>query len=1052
MASLGQGVKGGLGALPGSGNLFGDTAGALPLPGAPTKPAPSGKGAGAKPTPRVAPRQNTQPLMPLPDPTLHTTAPPPTPLLNQPDPMGQAAALAKQQAQQQSENRTLNALATGQVGINSPPDVKLMIMQPTPRITDALNDSKDLMTAYQAAYKTVTGHIADSSALGNKQAAALGLPVTGVPWLQRLAGETGNMLIGLGPGLAHQAVGEGQDLANAGAAAVNDTLGAVGLPQGRVQGNFDFSHTRQFAGALEHSYGQTINHPSQQLSQDPLAFISNVATPFFMGAGGIARGAELAGTAEDAGALTADTAAGRAAQTVGHAVTHPGSTAKTLLRPQPQQREISTGEGGLTLKPPAYKSALGGLAQTRVLDPLLERHLAQPSPFAAAGQRISNFFHAPKSPLSAGARFGRKARNDLESDIRIRAGALATRMPEEQAASLARGTALSDRHRALYAGGTTSDQAALQPWRDWAAIKPPPADTPMKDPQFLTPADLKAHPYLQQSESGLARQFEKGSSMIASDKDAMESPDKFRYVPQELINSMKTYQAPKGALSTAANVIDRGTQVIRSGRFLTPAYSLWAPQNGLIHLSQAGAFVFRNAWQLKNEWPKLPEEVRGAIDGGMGKGIAKATSGGEAAEGGKLAQSMANIQHFWHKFDDQWARRMSAIHELNSSGYHDAGAWQKLYRQNPAEFRKIVGGQGNREAINYTEMTPAERQTFQKLFTAYGWTRGASTYAARFPLQHPIQARAGVALGQEGTNIVQDYYKKLGGMVPNWLRGYLPIGGSKLLDTSSLNPAGTLGSLIQEIPGATQGQTESALGELAPIPGMIEELMSGANKYGTAYKGNQKLLGPIEEAANRFKPLAAFQTFLGTKKGGTFVSGRQQGLEQMAGSPVTTLRNPTNTAALGEKDYEQSLSETQKIQFQYNQGINNLPAELKLYQHVTGGPLDGATISRLKNDYDQVEQRDLFQYHYAQVHGAKSWKSLPPVNKWNGTIDWLQHHGYSHQTIAQLEKAFSQLHDDKSIESAVNALWQGTGIGSAVSAWKSVVKGMKPPVLTKANP
>lgn len=725
-----------------------------------------------------------------------------------------------------------------------------------------------------------------------------------------------------------------------------------------------------------------------------------------------------------------------------------------------QNRLDSSERTPFTLHPPAYKSALGGYLQTKVLDPLLEKHIAEPTPYARAGAAFTKFMNAGKpGKITAAAQFGRKARTDLENDIRIRTGGLVSRVgTEEEAANIARGTAFADRWRALHGAGVTAEEAAQQPWRDWTAIKPPPADMPTKRPELLTPRDFKNHPYLKLSNGQLADQFEKGSRMIPTHRaeEAMlksEEPQDVRYVPSDLINGMKTYKPDVGKAAGALNAIDRGTQLIRSGRFMTPAYAQWAVQNGLIDLSQQGAFMFRNIWQLKKEFPKLPRDVQGMIDHGMGKGIAMATSGGESAAKMRFLNGpkIAALQHFWHKLDDQWARRLAAIHELNSSGFHSASAWTKLARKDPEKFRQIVGGQANREAINYTEMSPSERATLQKLMTAYGWIRGASTYAARFPLQHPVQARVGSEIGQEGEKYVDEYYKKLGGMVPSWLREYLPLGGSRLLQTQWASPTGTLGNLIGEAPGATIGQTEALTGELAPVPTALMEMASGTSKYGTPYKGTQRFTAPISQAISRFKPLSALETFGQFKKGGTFHQGRLQGLEQLAGSPMETLRNPTQTAGLGEKDYEASLPTPDKIQFQYSQSINNLPAEVAEYKRVTGNDLAPSVLSRIKTDLDNVEQRDLFQYHYAQAHHAKTWKSLPPLNKLNGTVEWLTDHGFSSAELTAIHHAAARLTNDKEVDTLVNSLWAGTGIGAASGAWKRAQKGFKPPVLTGAN-
>jgi hypothetical protein len=591
----------------------------------------------------------------------------------------------------------------------------------------------------------------------------------------------------------------------------------------------------------------------------------------------------------------------------------------------------------------------------------------------------------------------------------------------------------------------------------WAGIKPRNVDEPTLAPEFITAKHLKDHPSLSiGSDNALSDHFKPGSKMVAT-KDQIEAdtgPDGshvIRYVPQDLVDSLKTYHYD--ASGKVLNNIDRATQVVRSGRFMTPAYFQWAIQNGLLHAAQAGIHLPRNIYQLRTEWPKLSPQVQGAIDGWLGKGIARSTEGGQAAAESWLGQKTQGAREFWHKVDDQWARRLSAIHELNREGYHSAKDWTKLYNKNRGEMQNIVGRTGSKEAISYSEMTPAERASLQKVMTAYGWTRGATTYAGRFPLQHPIQATVGMKASQEvGQPAIKKWYDELGGMVPGYLKEDLPVGGKWLMPTSMFSPTGTGGNLLFEIPGLTGSSTESLASEESPALAALTGFVEGRDQYGKQYVGNQRFTEPIKGFAHAFKPYSALETLIGGKKGGTYVQGPEQAALQLSGAPLKELKDPKKTASLGEKDFEQSLSPTDRIRFQYSRKLEQLPKELAMYQKAAGQPLDHMSLSRLKGDFDNVEQRDMFQYQYANAHGAKTWKALPPLNKFAGTVDWMAHHGYNHASLAALQhQVTTQATDDKQVEAIVNKMWQATGIGQYESKWKSTVKGLQPPALTHAN-
>jgi len=1013
---IGQGVKGGAGALPGMGDnpLFNINLG--------------------KNAPRVAPTPNTQPLLPL-------SLPPEAPGLSQ-GPLTQIGQQQIADATTAAENRAMHALTHPATIPHLDDAAKQVINNPTPRMavamkTMGINPAKlpHLITSDEIKGAKVdfgSGKIS----VGGKNVSPDQLAISGFQphtskFQQIVSGEANNLL-SLGPGLV-KFLGEDVPVS-----AYNSFFHWKAQQQ-----NPAMDPAQQDVNRMGKGFIEPFIHPGRTWQQDPAAFINSWATLPFAGAGAVSRVSALSKVGDLAAA---------------NDISIPRQIGRTLIKPPRQMRDISAqfGEGAtpLTIRPPAYKSALGGYIQ-KGSDAYLQRKLNEP-PSDLTPQFIRDLVSG--GSMSPASRFGRKLRYDFETNIRGRAGALKSRMDESLASALARGTVFRDTHNDIYNAGASADQIANRTDTQWVGIKPRRGDEPTLAPEYLTPQHIKDFKGLTiNSDNALAKQFEPGGRMVATDKEVEadtgpDGPHQLRFVPKDLIDSLKTYE--HGTSGKALNLIDRGTQIVRSGRFMTPAYGQWAVQNGLIHAAEAGLKAPRNIYQLRNEWPKLGPEVQGAIDGWMGKGIARSTEGGEAAAESWLGQKTSGLRERWHVLNDQWARRMQAIHELNEEGFHNAAAWKKLYKNNPDRMRQIVGHQGSDAAINYSEMTPAERATAQKVMTAYGWTRGATTYAGRFPLNHPIKAAIGMQIAQDiGQPYIKHWYDMLGGMVPGYLKEDLPLGGKYLLPTSMFSPTGTAGKLAFEVPGLTGSSTESLSSEESPVMSGITGFTEGRDPYGRQYVGNQRFTEPLKGVAHAFKPYSALETLIAGKKGGTYVQGPLQAAEQLAGVPLRELKNPKQTAGLGEKDYEQSLSPTDRIRFQYSRKMELLARELALYQKANNGnPIDGQSLSRLKADFDNVEQRDIFMYQYANAHGAKTWKSLPPLNKFAGTVDWMTHHGYSHSQLAALQHEVStQATDDKQVEQLVNTLWQQTGIGHVERAWKSVVKGLQPPALTHAN-
>jgi len=315
----------------------------------------------------------------------------------------------------------------------------------------------------------------------------------------------------------------------------------------------------------------------------------------------------------------------------------------------------------------------------------------------------------------------------------------------------------------------------------------------------------------------------------------------------------------------------------------------------------------------------------------------------------------------------------------------------------------------------------------------------------RFPFQHPAQAAVGMELAREGRKRVDEYYAGHNGMVPEWLSGYAPYGGGRLFETGLLNPGETLGSLVQSIPGLTKGQTESLSSQESPAFGMLQELISGQSRYGQAYRGNERITGPLGELAGRFGPYSTLKSLTTSKKGGgTFQQGVIPGLKQFFSIPTTKLNNPSQTAALGMKDYEQALSMPDEIKFRHDYSLQQLPRELKHYARVNGSPLDNNSLSMLRHDIDNVETRDMYQTHFAGAHGARSFKSLPAIDKAKAGIAFnLQYKYFTPQQAQEYSAALGTVHNESDMTKAADMIWRANDIGKAATKWKAMVKQMQ---------
>lgn len=675
-------------------------------------------------------------------------------------------------------------------------------------------------------------------------------------FLDTMVGNLGKELVGVGPGLVHLGVGLYND--------PTATLKAMGVQ-------------------IYHSYGELINHPLRLLKNDPLGFISDVAIPL-AAAGAVARVGDLGavGSSLRAGEITKAQAAVQVVKILHRAQNLERDANGNLVR---AQRNVVS--NGVTLHPPLAKGAFG-YVQRKALDPISNK-LASASVSPVEGMKIPS----PLTPLkfARNKKTGREALREMnfQADTRGARRAADEGIPLREAVAQERQKAMADRQKELFEGGINPDEYAQLPASQQDSLiavrKPKPASKQASPSAFASNPGFKAQH---------DNMFEHDNELVA------QNSDKFSYVSKSFANSSAPYAPGTGALARAVDVGDKATQLVRSGRLMTPSYSKWAVQNAGLVTSQQGALVFRSIYDLKKEVPKLSAPDRAEFDAGagVGKGVTSTLEGvGEGFKpNGRIRKATDALAHGkgawpgWSAINDDWARRMSLIHELNSAGYHGAEAWSSLMRDDPERFRSIART-AQREVIDYREMTPTERATFGKLTTAYGWTRGATTYTARYPFNHPAQATIAAAAGKQGKDISEEYFNALGGSVPSWMRSYLPIGGG-FLSGDTLSPAGTMGGLFSGFPGVHTGGSLEALD--SPVVKQTLLLSQNADKYG---KPGYSIPAALGSLASAFRPYKDIQQLKGQGPK-SFVQGPLATAENWYG--FEKLADPHKTAISGE--------------------------------------------------------------------------------------------------------------------------------------------------------
>ena len=952
------------------------------------------------------------------------------------------------------------------------PKVKGLLMSPSPRLQMHLDYNPQLRQQHQQAM-SITGwnkaqprveapSPAEAKIMHQREyQAAHAKPMTegiaGVPlfsnpvaaWGQRLVGGLGQSAIDAGVGMAH-------------------LPGAL------------YHHPLGTPEAMGKNMGESMlgmfTHPGREFVTNPSEGVMNLATLASFGAGSVAR---VGKAAEVLGA------AGRGEMTAGEAAKGLGSA---LYRTPRMERSIKPlpGDTSLRLQPPAFKSSLGGYWHTKAWDPLMEHAIEA----RAAGNEGVNFLgkNIPFSPqvsakMSSFAErhMGKLLRRDVEIRTQMERGGMEAKLVEQAAKEgklmpppkgikgrIGRAfhpdPAIANAQAEAYATHAATSHANLWKslWDGGASPKvfeknPDAYVGVRKPPTSWTQKDMAKYSSERQIFHQWNRTVETDPAKLAAD------PEAYQFIPKAMWKRLRPGERSYGdPVVKGMNMIDAGNQAIRTGRFIHPGYAAWGLQNAVFHLSQAGMHVFRNIYQYRNEVPKFTAEDRAKFlnsvgAGHFGGGIARATGGGEESYFRGATKGLAGM---WHSVDDKVPRTLSLIHELNRMGYHNAEDWSKLMKENPVKFRSIAQ-KAQHQAIDYAEMSPTERATMQKLFTAYGWTRGASTYTARFALEHPVQASVLAELSREGAKQRDAFWSKQGGMVPEWLRSSMPLDiNSKhpgLLATGDINPGETFGQALGAL-GLLPGPSGSASEQLGPAAQGLFELGTGRDSFGNQIRGGitGRAAQAMSDTLKRFTPYSYLNMLTGAKKGGgTFQEGALPFALSELGVPYKQLRDPKTTAALGMKDWEQSLTKPDEIKFRYQQALKQFPQELSLYAKKNGTPLDRGTIAKIKGDFEAVQQRDLWQYNYAQSKGANSFRALPAIDKATAGIKFMVDHKYMHPSdVASAMQGIQEakrMGSEAEMNTIASEIWGSYPIGQIANTWKSTMKAMQPVPLQPAR-
>lgn len=435
-----------------------------------------------------------------------------------------------------------------------------------------------------------------------------------------------------------------------------------------------------------------------------------------------------------------------------------------------------------------------------------------------------------------------------------------------------------------------------------------------------------------------------------------------------------------------------------------------------------------NARQLRGIRAATGQTPIGALHG-TGRGYIRALTDPVAHAMGRVADQPFRDASFLHEARRRGYRKLSDVKALITKADNgDTAALQEM---------ADIGRKAQEEIVKFAQLNPAEQAVARQVFFVYNWMKGATRYAGRFPLQHPIQTSVLNAGAQIGNADVQ---RGVGGLPP-YLVGSIPVGHGKLSNPFALNPLGTAVQVGRAAQGTLKELAPGQFGQfdkhtMEDWTSLISPVFGGAIEARDQTGGR----GYVQNIMRNIAPYKLYQGLAHPGTGSTFPGTRAEAVgHYVLGSLYPRKYDPKAMQAALER---MNINHPEKL----------IPDLVKKYEKATGEKMPPELISAYRKDLHELKAQKDFKTSYAHDHNSPSYRRLPAVNKAQSAIDYLdQHHVVDKATIQDFKTALETMPNDEAANEFANSLWSITNVGAAKRTWNEMMKITKQGDLTKAK-
>lgn len=423
-------------------------------------------------------------------------------------------------------------------------------------------------------------------------------------------------------------------------------------------------------------------------------------------------------------------------------------------------------------------------------------------------------------------------------------------------------------------------------------------------------------------------------------------------------------------------------------------------------------------------------------------GQTPAEAGMEGTSRGLIGAAAHPLVEQMGRIADQPFRDSAFLHEARRMGYRKLSDVDGLFNRarggDEAAYGQIanMARRAQEEVVKFKHLNGVEKEVASNLMFVYNWMKGSTRYMARFPLQHPIQTAAYNQIAPVGNRWVQ---KKMGG-VPWFMLGSIPVGKASngdpiLINPFALNPLGSGLDVARAAMGTYKALFDPKDFNKYSDPTVLDLTNPVVQEVVKGITGGK--VQPTQDIEQQIAPLRLGQDLAHPGRGQLFPMTKEEAL----GHYVIGSMFPRRASQVA---IESSLEREAR-----GNPVELFHQQLTQYEKSSGNKIPPSMQARIKGDIESMQEMKDFSDKYARDHGSTGFKNMPPANKAEAALQFLESH--SHLSAAEIQgfqAAVKNAPNDAVLESLANAMFGATGIGQYKREWDRINATRKRTTLT----